>query len=265
MKNETSSLDSANPRDSFHQHLHAYALAASAAGVTMLALAQSAQAEIIYTPANVTIGPNQSYPLDLNNDGVTDFTIVYESKANSASALNLFLQNPGGGNAVAGFLANTGGFQWAYAFYPGFLITKPTRHFISSSRATMAWARVKDGFSVWGGSWAGSSFGIGVYGRYLGLKFTISGKTHYGWAQLTTDFFYSKQVTLTGYAYETVPNKPIKTGQQQGGDKGVEQPDPASRPQPAHGQATLGALARGAQALPDWRGQKDQSLVSDAK
>jgi hypothetical protein len=42
-------------RDSLHQHLHVYALAASAAGVSMLALAQPGEAEIIYTPANVSI------------------------------------------------------------------------------------------------------------------------------------------------------------------------------------------------------------------
>jgi len=263
MKNETFSLDSANPRDSFHQHLHAYALAASAAGVTMLALTQSAQAEIIYTPVQVTIGPNQSYDLDLNNDGITDFTIVnqFQSSA-SVFQLNLFVQNPGGGNAVAAHLANSGAFQWAYAFSSGFKITQAQRHF-TSGRATMAWSRgVKWGTS-WGGSWAGT-YGLEGWG-YLGLKFTIKGKIHYGWAQLDTALAGTKTATLYGYAYETVPNKPIKTGQQQGSDKGVEQPDPAARPQPAHGQATLGALVRGAQALQAWRGQKGQSLMSDTK
>ncbi len=54
-------------RDSLHQHLHLYALAASAAGVSMLALAQSSEAEIIYTPANQYIG--YFYYLDLTGDG----------------------------------------------------------------------------------------------------------------------------------------------------------------------------------------------------
>jgi hypothetical protein len=52
-----------------------YASAASAAGVGILALAQSAQAKIIYVPTQQTIPPRGSVALDLNNDGVTDFII----------------------------------------------------------------------------------------------------------------------------------------------------------------------------------------------
>jgi hypothetical protein len=259
MKAETSSFDSAKRRDSLHQHLHAYALAASAAGVTMLALAHPAPAEIVYTPANVTIGPNQSYDLDLNNDGITDFTIVYQStNSGSAFALNLFVQNPGGGNAVAGHLANSGGFQWAYAFYSGFRITQAQRHF-TSGRATMAWGRQVEYRSSWGGSWAGT-YGFGAEG-YLGLKFMINGKIHYGWARLSTSFFFGKTATLTGYAYETKPNRAIKTGQEQGTDDGTTQPDPAALTQPSQRQgqrpATLGMLARGSRGLSAWR-QKEK-------
>jgi hypothetical protein len=52
---------------------------------------------------------------------------------------------------------------------------------------------------------------------YLGLKFIIQGQVHYGWARLnvtaTTKGIYG---AISGYAYETVPNKPIRTGQQGG-------------------------------------------------
>ena len=33
------------------------------------------EAKIVYTPTKITIRPNASYNLDLNNDGVTHFTI----------------------------------------------------------------------------------------------------------------------------------------------------------------------------------------------
>ena len=33
-----------------------------------------AQAEIVYTPVNIILPTNGSYPIDLNHDGVTDFT-----------------------------------------------------------------------------------------------------------------------------------------------------------------------------------------------
>ena len=52
-----------------------YALAASAAGVGMLALAQPAGAKIVYTPAHKSITPNHTIPLDLNHDGTVDFRL----------------------------------------------------------------------------------------------------------------------------------------------------------------------------------------------
>jgi hypothetical protein len=53
-----------------------YALAAGAAGVGVLALAQPVEAKIVYTPAHRVIGPDMKYLLDLNHDGLTDFTIA---------------------------------------------------------------------------------------------------------------------------------------------------------------------------------------------
>ena len=47
--------------DSVHQQLNAYALAASAAGVTLLALSQPSDAKIVYTPTHQLIGKNNSF------------------------------------------------------------------------------------------------------------------------------------------------------------------------------------------------------------
>ena len=59
--------------------LLAYATAASAAGVGALALAQPVEAKIVYTPAHVVLVAYQHpaiYPLDLNRDGINDFSLV---------------------------------------------------------------------------------------------------------------------------------------------------------------------------------------------
>src|ERR1700722_2736952 len=63
--------------DSLHHRLNAYALAAGAAGVGMLALSQPAQAKIAYTKAHEVIGlyGSHSYSLDLNHDGIVDFSL----------------------------------------------------------------------------------------------------------------------------------------------------------------------------------------------
>ena len=85
--------------------------------------------------------------------------------------------------------------------------------------------------------------------RYLGLQFVIKGQVHYGWARLTVTFSPQKPAAgvlpiLTGYAYETEPNKPILTGKTKGPD--VITLDPA----------TLGYLAGGASQIPAWRGER---------
>jgi hypothetical protein len=69
----------ANLSESIHHQLNMYAIAASAAGVGVLALAQNAEAKIIYTATHQTIKPNQPYDLDLNRDGVTDFLLSVTS------------------------------------------------------------------------------------------------------------------------------------------------------------------------------------------
>jgi hypothetical protein len=65
----------------------------------------------------------------------------------------------------------------------------------------------------------------------LGLRFTIAGKTHFGWARFST----VSGIFLTGYAYETIPDKPIITGRTHGKD-----------------EATLGRLAQGASGISAW-------------
>ena len=50
----------------------------------------------------------------------------------------------------------------------------------------------------------------GVTNRYLGFKFLIDGQVHYGWARVSVPDIYD--VVVTGYAYETIPNKPIIEG-----------------------------------------------------
>jgi hypothetical protein len=83
----------------------------------------------------------------------------------------------------------------------------------------------------------------------------VNGKVHYGWARFASvkasacNGGPAVTAVLTGYAYETTPNKPIIAGQTKGpDDSGVEQSNttPAN---PVPHPASLGALAMGASRL----------------
>jgi hypothetical protein len=54
----------ANLSESIHQQLSMYALAAGAAGVGMLALAQSSEAKIVYTPAHKQLPLNRALKIE---------------------------------------------------------------------------------------------------------------------------------------------------------------------------------------------------------
>jgi hypothetical protein len=108
----------------------------------------------------------------------------------------------------------------------------------------------------YGGYWAF------VKDRYLGIRFKIDGETHYGWARLSMKVHpVGKGITalLTGYAYETQADKPIRAGDT--GQKDSEEGQSSKMVLPAQQEAnqppTLGALAVGANGLPAWR--SDQS------
>ena len=86
---------------SFHHQLNLYALAATAAGVGVLALAPSSEGEIVYTPAHKVLGPNSSYGLDLNHDGKTDFTLCDVRYAGTGTAVGALLSaTPAAHNGV---------------------------------------------------------------------------------------------------------------------------------------------------------------------
>ena len=102
------------------------------------------------------------------------------------------------------------------------------------------------------GAWAGT--GAGVQHRFLGLKFKIHGETHFGWARFNVTLSQTAtiQATLTGYAYETVPNKAIVTGKTKGPDADNDAPIANVRV-PTTAVASLGLLARGSSGLVAWR------------
>jgi len=240
---------SSNLPQSTHQTLNMYALAAGAAGVSALTLAPLAEAAIVYTPAHVAIlGPRGLYNLDLNHDGITDFTFTNTTRFDTDQAFwNLFVNCPQG-NAVVGTFVYRGFPPDARAFVAGAPIGPGEPFFRKDAKLAT--------FYYGGGGPSSHGNWLNVTNRYLGMRFQIAGQTHYGWARLTVKVTNSPiniYAELTGYAYETVADTPIIAGKTSGTDvKEISDTGGASSAAPA----TLGMLAMGSPGLSVWRRER---------
>jgi len=225
--------------ESLDKRLNLYSLAASAAGLSVLALSQPSEGKIVYTPAHVVIGSNHKIALDLNHDGKHDFNFD----------VTLFTTTSVGENhslVLSVFPARKANEIWgmghpASALRAGVKVGPKGR--FSYGKKAMAMDYYADGT---GGSGTCAGPWNNVKNRYLGLKFKINGATHFGWARLNASCvttFGNHQVTgvLTGYAFETIPNKPIVTGKTKGTEAVILEP------------TTLGHLAQGSSAIRGWR------------
>jgi hypothetical protein len=225
----------------FNQRLHMYSVAAGATGVGLLALAQPASGEIVYTPADVTISARvlHSYPLDLNGDGTIDVLLNASSRQSidQSGGTSRIVAEPVPGNGVAGY----GGHALALKAGQPIGFGRKFSGFLMATLVTFIGTEFQ-----FHGQWAN------VVNRYLGLKFQVDGQTHYGWARLSVGG-KTLQAKLTGYAYETIPNAPIVAGKTSGTDAAALAPSGVPAVQTDAPPATLGALAWGAPALAVWR------------
>jgi hypothetical protein len=254
MKRSSGPSKTANLSESIHHQLNVYALAASAAGVGALALALPAEAKIVYTPSDTVIFFSYAgIPLDLNHDHVNDFTLHHQTGQGTFTYMFVGSYHHRSTNLVVAKPALPFGY-WARALRAGVSIG-PAITFAKQGIAWMGERIINGTTSQFRGPWANG--GKGVKNHYLGLKFVIRGKVHYGWARLTVTpngKFFTE--TLTGYAYETIPGKAIIAGATKGPDDGEPTASVSTfTPKPA----TLGALAMGAPGLSIWR-RKESAL-----
>jgi hypothetical protein len=217
--------------DSIHHQLNLYALAATAAGIGMLALPQAAEAKIVYTSGHLKL-VSGIYPIDFNHDGKPDFQFdqwIYGSSAGAGSGLivaNSYAP-PANGVVAVGTLAG----HQAVPIPSGKPIG-PRRNFASGGRMGTVFYSFFSHKRTWKGPWANG--GQGLKNGYVGVRFVIDGSLHYGWARVSMKVEDNKVMpVLTGYAYETTANKPIVAGKTNGQD--------VIRMHPA----TLGGLALG--------------------
>ena len=252
------------------KNLSAYALAAGSAGVALLACAQPAEAKVVVTKVDIPV-PINAGPVnfDINGDGQNDFGL---SAANfPTNTCTEARSKPTGKN----------GRQPLGCFFNDRLNVIPVQ------AANEVW---QEGLSFYGGEPCAADLGRGVRidrlrpfaagkilmtgeegtseghqlcrswtqatnKHYLGVKFLDKeSKVHYGWVRVINSFTHA---TITAYAYETIPNKPILAGAETGDEASLL--EPSNLPSKGARPASLGYLALGAVGLSAWRHEDEVS------
>jgi hypothetical protein len=235
-----------------------------------MALTSAADAEIVYTPLNKTIGRDASYNIDLNGDGIVDFILTEHAYKDGSFGTNqLVALDAANGNQVAcpsSFCIS--GESIVAALSAGTSIgphIQPKgwigRHVPMAFEVDF----LKAGSVLYSGEW------VNERNRYAGLKFKINGEYHYGWARMSVQFHGGKGeqrtwvAQLTGFAYETIAAKPIVAGMTKGqedDEDAVSAKPSGMQPKERAASASLASLALGAEGLALWR--KEESLGSSA-
>ena len=187
----------------------------------------TANAQIVYTDVNPDSvlscssisGCSGNYSLDLNNDGINDFILGTRS-----SRIGCRCGGPRGGHLAladndSALLSSTS-FSWIADTAGGYALNTV----IDSS---LGWTNVDHilasklvycGLCTELGVVVVRSPGSGnwnnIYGKYLALKIQVGTDFYYGWIKLGvgTDID-SVSITIMEYAYNSIPNQPILSGQ----------------------------------------------------
>jgi hypothetical protein len=280
MKRSPRPRKQASLSDSVLQRLNMYAVAASAACMGVLMTASTAEGKIVYTSVNERVGPNKPFPIVLNPEGKSTFFLLLTNFTDSGVGFeNLKIchrpyvvgrsfdctNSYSATNALNQVRARAGSI-YAGALRAGAKIQNGDRFVGKGVPVDMGRVRYQTSTSTqlprWYGPWVNG--GKGVKDRYLGLKFKMQGRFHFGWARLTvtTTPQHTFVVKLIDYAYETIPGKAIVAGATKDPTEDP-QPVPASLNTHTAEPASLGVLALGAPGLSIWRREESVSATPE--
>ena len=218
-------------------------LAALTAGLGVMAFALPAEGKVVVTKTNLPInGTNSLLPptsIDLNHDGVADLELGQGSFI-SAGTFQIAIT---GKVFTGGAITSPRSYVAALRHGAG---VGPSAQFgngdftveISNGRDKSSHPYSQHLIGNWGGN---------PTNRFMGVRFSIDGQTHYGWVRLQIKTGKGKFLsgTITGYAYETIANKKLEAG--------VSSDDPAENARASCNPGSLGMLALGFDGLAMWR------------
>jgi hypothetical protein len=218
---------------SLEKRLNAYAVTAAAAGIGMGLTARSAEAKVVYIPANKVL-TSGTFTLPVDRIPSWTFFDGFHSHSLSFDTLSVRPLNGAGVSVANGYARalSAGGSIGPNGVFQSQPVRMERAMWLSDSSMTLAY-----------GPWAN------VTNRYVGLRFVVNGKAHYGWARFTVANSgsltqgVSIKATFTGYALETAADRPIPAGKMSG-------------PEESGTSGSLGCLAIGCTGLDTWRPSK---------
>ena len=180
--------------------------------VTAMLFSASTNAQIVYTDVNpdTTINTNGGvYALDLNNDGITDFNITYNTTTIPQGTNKYIRITPLGANKVGNDLS----YPYPSALSINTLIDSSSFSWLSNANQSLI-SRIwfipppRGGSPLWQtrGNWNGAS------DKYVPLQLDVSSQKYYGWARLDAAT-NAMSFTVKDYAYNSIPNQSILAGE----------------------------------------------------
>jgi hypothetical protein len=168
--------------------------------------AEDVNGQIVYTDIEDFTTNSGNYFLDLNNDGIFEFTI----DGNSSSVI-IFDDNSDntfvGNNNFADALSENFDINDTATFNSQFSYANLVRIYFDST-----YSNGNSTFPLFScyGDWCD------VTDRYIGLRFNINGSDHYGWVRLDLSFDSNNsgaEWTIKDYAYNDTPGDSILAGE----------------------------------------------------
>lgn len=211
--------------------------------VTSVMSSASADAQIFYTDVNPDtvisspLSPTpKNYNLDLNNDGVNDFRISCSRTMGACQTARYYISYVNvsalDANAVVAVANST--YPQPMNFNDS-IISGLT----FSTSGNLRYERTSNQFC--------SGYTQGYWpllsDHYLGLKLIVGSNTYYGWARMQVSFGSETSCTIKDYAYNSIPNQPILSGETGTGSTGIFENSSATSinlfPNPADNHFTI--------------------------
>jgi len=184
------------------QSLEKKIISYTAIATGLLAMGANTQGQIIYHDVNpdVTLTGSDSLNLDINNDGIIDFTLYHMHVVYGANVADVAMLTPKDTNKILS--------SGSYLQLLDLNDRISNNENVWGTSGTFIAKGMYSGAPFESGHWVG-----GVTDKFAGFRFAKNGNWYYGWARFDVAAD-AKSFKIKDWGYNSFANSPIKAGQQ---------------------------------------------------